>query len=310
MGKTFIINDTNITGGVASTHDIGTSALTWRHLYMSGTLTVGTVSATGAIIGVGGSISGTVTFGTVSAVGNIVGSATLTIGTGTIVAAKITATTGSFTALLTAGTASISGAIIGGTTITVGTVSATGDGIYGGSLTVGTGTIIAAKITASTVSATADIISGTKVSAASGSFTALVTAGTVSATGAGIFGGALSFSTAATMIGERAYVTFDFTSATTTTYKALPFSSKVIDCWTTSDTTPRSVSAFTLRAGSAGTVYVASVTSLVFNTAAGQQHQPTLTPDVITTASALNVTVGTSGSAGNFSATVVIQRTA
>lgn len=243
MGKVFIINDASITGGVASTHDLGTSSVTWRHAYLSGTITVGTVSATGnAIIG-----------GVASVVGNIIGSASLTISTGTIIAAKITATT---------------------------------------------------------VSATADIISGTKVSAASGSFTALVTAGTVSATGNGIFGGALSFSTAATMIGERAYITFDFTSAATTTYKALPFSSKVIDCWTTSDTTPRSVSAFTLRAGSAGTVYVASVATLVFATAAGQQHQPTLTPDVITTASALNVTVGTSGSAGNFSATVVIQRTA
>ena len=213
MGKIFIINDTNVTGGVASTHDLGTSSLTWRHLYMSGTITVGTVSATGAIIG-----STSLTIGTVSATGAIIG--------------------------------------------------------VGGS------------------------ISGT------------VTFGTVSATGAGIFGGALSFSTAATMIGERAYITFDFTSAASTTYKALPFNSKVIDCWTAADTTPRSVSAFTLRAGSGGTVYVASVATLVFNTAAGQQHQPTLTPDVITTASALNVTVGTSGSAANFSATVIIQRTA
>ena len=236
MAKVFIINDTSVTGGVASTSDLGTSSVTWRHAYLSGTITVGTVSATGAVIGVGGSISGTFTFGTVSATGNIVGSASLTISTGTIIAAKITATTGSFTALLTAGTASVSGD--------------------------------------------------------------------------GIFGGALSFSTAATMVGERAYITFDFTSAASTTYKALPFNSKVIDCWTTTDTTPRSVSGFTLRAGSGGTVYVATVTSLVFNTAAGQQHQPALTPDVITTASALNVTVTTAGSAANFSATVVIQRTA
>ena len=213
MAKICIINDTSVTAGADTASDLGSSSVRWKDCFLSGTITVGTVSATGAIIG-----STSLTIGTVSATGAIIG--------------------------------------------------------VGGS------------------------ISGT------------VTFGTVSATGAGIFGGALSFSTAATMIGERAYVTFDFTSAATTTYKALPFNSKVIDCWTAADTTPRSVSAFTLRAGSAGTVYVASVTSLVFNTAAGQQHQPTLTPDVITTASALNVTVGTSGSAGNFSATVVIQRTA
>ena len=282
MGKIFIINDTSITGGVASTHDIGTSTLTWRHAYLSGTITVGTVSATGAVIGVGGSISGTFTFGTVSATGNIVGSASLTISTGTIIAAKITATTGSFTALLTAGTASISGAIIGGTSVTAGTGSFSGNLFTGG-----------------TASVAGAIIGGTTI-----------TVGTVSATGNGIFGNSLAFSTAATMIGERAYITFDFTSAASTTYKALPFNSKVIDCWTTSDTTPRSVSGFTLRAGSAGVVYVATVTTLVFNTAAGQQHQPVLTPDVITTASALNVTVTTAGSAANFSATVVIQRTA
>lgn len=116
MGKIFIINDTSITGGAASAHDLGTTTVTWRNAYLSGTITVGTASITGDVI----------VAGTASVAGSIIGSSSLTIGTGTIAAAKITATTGSFTALLTAGTASISGAIIGGTTITVGTVSATG----------------------------------------------------------------------------------------------------------------------------------------------------------------------------------------
>lgn len=98
MGKIFIINDTSITGGVASTHDLGTSSLTWRHLYMSGTITVGTVSATGAVIGVGGSISGTITLGTVSASGAIIGvggsiSGTVTLGTVSATGQLISAST-------------------------------------------------------------------------------------------------------------------------------------------------------------------------------------------------------------------------
>ncbi len=136
-----------------------------------------------------------------------------------------------------------------------------------------------------------------------------LTVGTVSATGAGIFGGALSFSTAATMIGERAYLTVDFTSAASTTYIATPFNGNIIDCYTTCGTTPRTCSGFTLRAGSAGTVYVATV-SLAFNTAIGQQVKPTISPAAITTASAINITVTTAGTAANFSATIVLQRTA
>ena len=191
MGKIFIINDTNVTGGVDATHDLGTSTLTWRHCYLSGTITVGTVSATGAIIG-----SGTLTIGTVSATGNIVGSATLTISTGTIVAAKITATTGSFTALLTAGTASVSGAIIGGTTITVGTVSATGN-IVGDST--GSGFYLkegtnASMGTVTLVSGTANVVT-TKVTANSRIFlTAEGTGAIVGALGVGTRSAGTSFS--------------------------------------------------------------------------------------------------------------------
>ena len=99
MGKIFIINDTNITAGAASTNDIGTSSLTWRHGYFSGLVTVGSSS-----------ISGTLTVGTVSATGAIIGSASLTITTGTIIAAKITATTVSATGqLISAHTAGVVG---------------------------------------------------------------------------------------------------------------------------------------------------------------------------------------------------------
>ena len=231
--------------------------------------------------------TGTITCGTMSAVGAIISSTSLTIGTGTIIAAKITATTGSFTALLTAGTASISGEIIGGTTITGGTGSFSGNFFTTGTASIGGGIIGGTTLTIGTVSATGNCI----------------------AAGVGSFGGALSFSTGATMVGERAYITFAFTSAASTTQQAVPFSGKVIDCWTTSNTTPRTCSGFTLRAGSAGTIYVATV-ALVFATAAGQQVQPTLTPELITTASCLRVTVTTGGTASNYSATVVLQRTA
>lgn len=120
----------------------------------------------------------------------------------------------------------------------------------------------------------------------------------------------MSTATSNVFVGERAYLTFNFTSAAATLTQPTPFSGQVIDCWTTADTTPRTCSAFTLQAGSAGAVYVATVNTLVFATAVGQQVQPTLTAGPITTASSLVVVVTTAGSAVNFQATVVLQRTA
>jgi len=58
MAKVFIINDTSITGGVASTSDVGTSSLKWKDGFFSGLLTVGTLSASGALIAVGSSTLG------------------------------------------------------------------------------------------------------------------------------------------------------------------------------------------------------------------------------------------------------------
>ncbi len=115
----------------------------------------------------------------------------------------------------------------------------------------------------------------------------------------------------ATMIGERVYIPFTFTSATSTTYFASPITGNIIDCWVLCDTTPRTCSAFTLYAnGTAGTVVVASVATLVYATAIGQQVQPALTPATQGVATGIAVVVTTAGSAGNFSGVVVIQRTA
>lgn len=111
----FSINDASITAGTTNdTYDIGTTSVKFRNLYISRLITVGTVSASGAIIGVGGSISGTITLGTVSASGSII------------------STTGSFAGTVTAGTFSATGALISTTgsilnTLTVGTVSAGGN---------------------------------------------------------------------------------------------------------------------------------------------------------------------------------------
>jgi hypothetical protein len=120
----------------------------------------------------------------------------------------------------------------------------------------------------------------------------------------------ISSGTGATMIGERAYIPFNFTSAATTIYQATPFAGQIIDCWVTSDTTPRTISGFTIQAGSAGAVAVATVNTCVFATAVGQQFQPVLTVQPITTASAIACVVTTAGSAANFSAMVVLQRSA
>ncbi len=115
---------------------------------------------------------------------------------------------------------------------------------------------------------------------------------------------------AATMIGERVYVPFTFTSAASTTYFASPITGNIVDCWVLCDTTPRTCSAFTLFAnGTAGTVCVASVATLVYATAIGQQVQPALTPATQGIATGFAVVVTTAGSAGNFAGVVVIQRT-
>lgn len=58
MAKTFVINSTSITGGVDVTSDVGASGLKWKDGWFSGTVTVGTVSATGALIAVGSSTLG------------------------------------------------------------------------------------------------------------------------------------------------------------------------------------------------------------------------------------------------------------
>ncbi len=114
-----------------------------------------------------------------------------------------------------------------------------------------------------------------------------------------------------TFIGERVYIPFTFTSATTTTYLVSPIAGNVVDCWVACDTTPRTCSAFTLYAnGTAGTVCVASVNTLVYATAIGQQVQPVLTSAVQGVGTALAFVVTTAGSAANFSGMVVIQRSA
>ena len=169
MALIFSIYNTYFQAGADATSDVGTVAVRWRNGYFSDTVTAGTFSATG-----GGTF-----VGAVQITGNIIGGASLTIGTGTIIGAKITGTTGSFTALLTAGTASISGAIIGGTTITGGTGSFSGNFFTTGTASIG-----------------GAIIGGTSVTAGTGSFSGnLFTGGTASVGGAIIGGTTLTVGT-------------------------------------------------------------------------------------------------------------------
>lgn len=157
------------------------------------------------------------------------------------------------------------------------------------------GTITATNVTATNITVTgltATSITATNISVPS---TGRLTIGT---------------GTAASMIGERLYVPFTFTSATSTTYYASPFAGSIIDCWVTCDTTPRTCSAFTLYAGgsAAGTVAVASV-ALAYATAIGQQIQPTLSLQTAITATGFAIVVTTAGSAANFSGVFIVQRT-
>lgn len=143
--------------------------------------------------------------------------------------------------------------------------------------------------------------------ATSGTFVNLTASGTVTVATTGRF--TIGTGTGPTMIGERIYYPISFTSAAVTTYQVIPVAGNIIDCWVTCDTTPRTCSAFTLYAnGTGGTVVVASV-ALAYATAIGQQIQPTLTPAIQGTGTALAFVVTTAGTAANFSAVVVIQRT-
>ena len=134
----------------------------------------------------------------------------------------------------------------------------------------------------------------------------MVTSGTLSVAQITLTAGGTA---GANLIGERAYVTGTFTSAAGTTWVTTPIAGNIVDVITVGDTTPRTCSAFTLQAGSAGTVYVASV-ALAFATAIGQQVRPALTSAAVTTASALKIVVTTAGTACNFGYTVVIEKTA
>lgn len=136
-----------------------------------------------------------------------------------------------------------------------------------------------------------------------------ITATNITVSSAGRF--SISTSTAATIIGERAYIPFTFTSAAVTTYLAVPFAGQIIDCWVVADTTPRTCSAFTLYAnGTAGTVCVASVATLVYATAIGQTVQPALTAAAQSMATGIAFVVTTAGTACNFSGMITLQRTA
>ena len=118
MAKVFIINDNSVTCGSNTVSSLGTSAIKWSSGWFGGTVTMGTASVSGAVIGGSGSFTGLVTVGTISASGAVIGGS------------------GSFTALVTVGTLSASGALI-----------AIGSSTFGGILitdnrnvTLGTGT--------------------------------------------------------------------------------------------------------------------------------------------------------------------------
>jgi len=139
------------------------------------------------------------------------------------------------------------------------------------------------------------------INGTTGSFTGTFTVGTLNSTATGTGG--------SSPIGARQTMTFSFTSAATTTYYLPPFSGNIVDIVTTSDTTPRTCSGFTVTASSAGTVAVASV-ALAFATAVGQTIRPAFTSVAVTTALAFNIIVTTAGSAANFVAAITFEKTA
>ena len=140
MAKIFIINDTSITGGVDTVSDIGSSSIRWGNGWIAKTLTVGTVSASGLIA------SGTLTVGTVSATGNVIAGATVSGASGVITTLLTAGTSSFSGNLIVGGVASVTGAIIGSASLTISTgtivaakitattVSATGPGIFGGNI--------------------------------------------------------------------------------------------------------------------------------------------------------------------------------
>jgi len=112
MGKIFIINDSSITGGADTASDLGTGSVRWGNGYIANTLTVGTVSATGSIVGASsGSFSGKVS-GTIGSF-----SGTLSVGSAATFSSDMQVQgTADFTHTMTATTISASGQLISGST--------------------------------------------------------------------------------------------------------------------------------------------------------------------------------------------------
>ena len=179
-----------------------TNGITATNTIQGGTLTDGTLSATGGAvtgattINASGAITGgTLTDGTLSAnSGAITGATTINasvaITGGTLTDGTLSSTGGAVTG---ATTINASGAITGGT-LTDGTLSATGGAVTGattigtGSLTA-TGTVQGGTLTDGTLSSTAGAVTGATTINASGAITGgTLTDGTLSATGGAVTG--------------------------------------------------------------------------------------------------------------------------
>jgi glycine cleavage system H lipoate-binding protein len=162
---------------------------------------------------------------------------------------------------------------------------------------------------------------GISVTTATGTASGQVTATSVSAVGiscTSITATSLTV-TGGSVIGERLAITGTFTSAAGTTYTPLPFAGQLVDFNVVLDTSPRKISALTVRGGSAGAVSVASTTAVSCGSALtvaspgitmGSATVSLTTTNTYALVSALNVTVTTAGTAVNGQWTAVIERTA
>lgn len=134
---------------------------------------------------------------------------------------------------------------------------------------------------------------------------------TLNIQGASSLGGSLSVSTAQNgIIGQVAALAIQFgTGSAAQVYSmAMPFTGDIIGAFVTIGSVSAVAAGYTVRAGSAGSIAVATVANTITTAYAGESLTTTRT--AVTTAQGIQVTRAAQGTAGDTGLTVLIQRTA
>lgn len=133
--------------------------------------------------------------------------------------------------------------------------------------------------------------------------------GTATITGAATFSGSLTVGTG-TIVGETQLIVHNFSTASTAQVISLPipWACNVVSTYVTMGSVSAVIAQYTVQAGSAGSVAVATVANTTASTYVQQGLATTATS--VTTVSGLQVTRGVQGTAGDTAIGILVTRTA